>query len=153
MVKRLVSVRLAALLTTLVCLPVAAEELQFASDPGPALNIARALLGAERGEPLRDDEIVSIALVDLDNDGRRDIFAFADASYFCGSAGCIPRLYRLADGTSTWSELPIESDAMLNAAPLAWSVGEPDASGWRTLRLETEILSLSFGWTGEAYAN
>jgi hypothetical protein len=153
MVKRLVSVRLAALLTTFVCLPVAAEELQFASDPGPALNIARALLSAERGEPLRDDEIVSIALVDLDNDGRRDIFAFADANYFCGSAGCIPRLYRLADGTSTWSELPLESDAMLNAEPSAWSVGEADASGWRTLRLKTEILTLSFGWTGEAYAN
>ena len=64
-----------ALPLSLLASAVHAEPLEFSADPGPALNIARSLLGQERGDPLHDDEIVSITLIDLDNDGTRDIMA------------------------------------------------------------------------------
>lgn len=133
--------------------PALAQELEFSAAAGPALNIARQLMSAERGELLRDDETVSIALVDLDGDGRRDIFAFADASYFCGSAGCIPRLYRLADGSARWQEVPIETEATINGEPVNWSVGEADQSGWKTLGFDNGVVRLGFAWTGAAYSN
>lgn len=142
-----------ALTLSLVAAPALAEDLAFSAEAGPALNIARQLMGAERGELLRDDEIVSIALIDLDGDGRRDILAFADASYFCGSAGCIPRLYRLPDGSARWQELPIETEATINGEPADWSMGAPDASGWKTLGFDNGLVRLRFGWTGEAYSN
>lgn len=149
MVKRLALM----LATVLTAVPAFAEELEFSTEAGPALNIARQLMSAERGEQLRDDEIVSIALVDLDGDGRRDILAFADASYFCGSSGCIPRLYRLPDGSARWQELPIETEATINGEPANWSVGAPDASGWKSLGFDNGVVRLSLSWTGEAYNN
>lgn len=128
----------------------AAEPIEFTTT-GPAVNIARSLMSTERGEPLRDDEIVSVGLVDLDGDGTRDIFAFADASYFCGSAGCVPRLYRLERSTGKWSELPLESDTFINGEPAMWSTG-PVANGWLTLILAHPDFTLSFVWAGEGYA-
>ncbi len=132
---------------------IAAEAgpLVFSTEPGPALNIARTLMSEERGEPLRDDEVVSVSLVDLDEDGTSEIFAFADASYFCGSAGCIPRLYRLDRGTARWHELPIEAEAFINAAPENWSVAPAHAGPWSVLRLSTDVLNLYFAWNGEAF--
>lgn len=130
-----------------------AEPLEFSSAPGPALNIARALMGEERGTPLADDETLTVALVDLDGDGTRDIFAFADASYFCGTAGCIPRLYRLERDTGKWSELPIETGAFTNGDPSMWSVGDPDANGWRTLTFASSDMRLVLAWNGAAYSN
>lgn len=141
----------AALAALLLAGPVAAAEPIEFSTTGPAVDIARALMGAERGEPLRDDETVSVGLVDLDGDGTRDIFAFADASYFCGSAGCVPRLYRLERSTGKWSELPLESDTFINGEPAMWSTG-PVASGWLTLILAHPDFTLQFGWAGEGYA-
>lgn len=128
-----------------------AGPLSFSSEPGPALNIARTLMGEERGEPLHDDEIVSVALVDLDEDGTSEIFAFADASYFCGSAGCIPRLYRLDRGTARWRELPIEADAFINAAPENWAIAPAHAGPWSVLQLRTDVLNLYFAFNGEAF--
>lgn len=142
-----------ALVAGLLAAPALADDLAFSSEAGPALNIARQLMGAERGEMLRDDEVVSIALVDLDGDGRRDILAFADASYFCGSAGCIPRLYRLPDGSAQWQELPIVTEAMINGEPGNWSTGPADASGWKTLGFDNGVVRLNFAWTGESYSN
>lgn len=130
-----------------------AEPLDFSSEDSPALSIARNLMTQERGEAFAEGDTVSIALVDLDGDGTRDIFAFADSSYFCGSAGCIPRLYRLEASTAKWLELPINSEAMINGEPLMWSVGEPDSSGWRTLQFRNEVVTLEFHWDGEAYVN
>lgn len=130
-----------------------AEPLEFSSEEGPALNIARNLMTEERGEAFTEGESVSIALVDLNGDGTRDIFAFADSSYFCGSAGCIPRLYRLEASTAKWLELPIESDAIINGEPTMWSVGEPDSSGWRTLSFRNDVVTLEFHWNDEAYVN
>lgn len=130
-----------------------AEPLEFSMEAGPALDIARNLMTEERGEPFNDAETVTIALVDLDGDGTRDIFAFADASYFCGSAGCIPRLYRLEASEAKWLELPLESEAMLNGEPAMWSVGEADESGWRRLEFRNDVVTLEFHWNGEAYVN
>lgn len=141
----------AAALLALAGPALAAGPIAFSSEPGPALNIARALMGEERGEPLTDEEIVSIALIDLDEDGTSDIFAFADASYFCGTAGCIPRLYRLDRDTAKWTELPIETDAFINAAPENWSIAPAHAGTWKVLQLETDILRLYFAWNGEAF--
>lgn len=130
-----------------------AEPLEFSSDEGPALNIARNLMTQERGEAFSEGETVTVALVDLDGDGTRDLFAFADASYFCGSAGCIPRLYRLEASTAKWLELPIVSEATINGEPAMWTVGEPDSSGWRTLEFRNDVVTLEFHWDGEAYVN
>jgi hypothetical protein len=128
-----------------------AGPITFSSEPGPALNIARTLMGEEREEALRDDEIVSVTLVDLDEDGTSEIFAFADASYFCGTAGCIPRLYQLDRSTAKWHELPIETDAMLNSAPANWSIAPAKAGSWSVLEMKTDLLTLYFAWNGEAF--
>jgi hypothetical protein len=130
-----------------------AEPLEFSSDEGPALNIVRNLMAQERGEAFTEDETVSISLVDLDGDGTRDLFAFADSSYFCGSAGCIPRIYRLEASTAKWLELPIVSEATINGEPAMWTVGDPDSSGWRTLEFRNDVVTLEFHWDGEAYVN
>jgi hypothetical protein len=95
--------------------------------------------------------VVRIARVDFDGDGTADVFAFADASYFCGSAGCIPRLYRLGPAGADWQELAVEADDMINAEPENWSVLAADDSGWVRLELRTDALHLVFGWDGEAY--
>ena len=133
--------------------PALAEQLEFSSAEGPALNIARNLMTEERGEAFAEGDTVSIALIDLDGDGTRDIFAFADSSYFCGSAGCIPRLYRLEASTAKWLELPVVSEATINGEAKMWSVGDPDSSGWRTLEFRNEVVALDFHWDGEAYVN
>lgn len=127
--------------------------LEFSSEPGPALNIARAMMSAERGEPLGSDDPVSIALVDLDGDDTRDIIAFAEASYFCGSAGCIPRVYRLERETGKWSELPLESEAVINGEASMWAVGDRAASGWLDLVFTAPHVTLTFAWNGEAYSS
>lgn len=132
--------------------PALAGPLAFSSDPGPALDTARALMSEERGTPLTD-EVVSVALVDLDGDGTQEIFAFADASYFCGSAGCVPRLYRLEPGTGRWSELPIESEAFINGDPSMWTVGETGPGGWLDLVFAASDATLTFTWNGEAYTD
>jgi hypothetical protein len=132
---------------------LAAEPLEFSSEPGPALNIARTLMGEERGAPLHDDEIAQVALIDLDGDGTRDIFAFADSSYFCGTAGCVPRLYRLDRDTGQWHELPIESDTFLNGDPSMWSVGDKGPNGWLELKFTTSDIRIALTWNGSAYSN
>jgi hypothetical protein len=148
-VKRLI---LAATLTVAAS-PALADPLEFSSDPGPALNIARILLGQERGTPLGDDEKVTIALVDLDGDGTRDIIAFADASYFCGTAGCIPRLYRLERDTGHWSQLPIESGVFLNGEPSMWSTEGKGPDGWLNLLFSNSDMRIVLAWNGKAYSN
>lgn len=140
------------ILAGLIAPTLAAEPLEFSSEPGPALNIARTLMGEERGAAMRDDETMQVALIDLDGDGTRDIFAFADSSYFCGTAGCVPRLYRLERDTGQWHELPIESDTFLNGEPSMWSVGEKGPNGWLDLKFTTPDLKLTFEWNGKAYA-
>lgn len=142
---------LLAAVIALMAGPALAEPLEFSAADSPALNIARNLMTQERGEAFAEGESVSIALVDLDGDGTRDIFAFADSSYFCGSAGCIPRLYRLEASTAKWLELPITSEATINGEPAMWSVGDPDSSGWRTLEFRNEVVTLVFHWDGAAY--
>lgn len=136
-----------------VASPALADPLEFSSEPGPALNIARTLMGQERGEPLRDDETVSIALVDLDGDDTRDIIAFADASYFCGSAGCIPRIYRLERDTGKWSELPIETSVFLNGEPAMWSTEGNGPTGWLNLVFSNSDMRIVLAWNGSAYSN
>lgn len=133
--------------------PALAEPLEFSSEPGPALNIARSLLGQERGAPLTDAETVTIALVDLDGDGTRDIVAFADASYFCGTAGCVPRLYRLERDTGHWAQLPIDSGAFLNGEPSMWSTEGKGSEGWLNLLFSNSDMRIMLAWNGTAYSN
>jgi hypothetical protein len=142
-----------ALAALLVASPtLAAEPIEF-STTGPAVDIARTLMSEERGEPLHDDEIVSVGLVDLDGDGTRDILAFADASYFCGTAGCIPRLYLLNRDVGRWSELPIETGAFINGEPSQWAIAGKNASGWTDLVFTSSDVRLVLSWNGTAYSN
>lgn len=129
-----------------------AEPIEFSST-GPAVNIARTLMSQERGDPLHDDEIVSVGLVDLDGDGTRDILAFADASYFCGTAGCIPRLYLLDRDTGHWSELPIETGVVINGEPSQWAIAGKNAAGWTDLVFTSTDVKLVLSWNGSAYTN
>ncbi|MGV3491071.1 MAG: hypothetical protein ACO1OG_07080 [Devosia sp.] len=130
---------------------LAAGPIEFSSEPNPALSIARTLMGEEQGEPLEDDEVVTIALIDLDEDGTNDIFAFAETPYFCGTAGCVPRLYRLNRDTAKWEDLPFETDALINAAPENWSVAPAHAGTWKVLELRTDVVRLYFAWNGSAF--
>lgn len=147
---RLICLVMAVVATTSSAL---AGPLEFSSERGPALNIARTLMSAERGEPLGSDDPVSIALVDLDGDDTPDIIAFAEASYFCGSAGCVPRVYRLEPETGKWHELPLESEAVINGEPSMWAVGDRGASGWLDLVFTAPHATLTFAWNGAAYSS
>ena len=121
--------------------------LHFSAEPSPEHAVALALLEAERQEPIAP-ELVSIALVDLDQDGRDDLFAFADASYFCGSAGCIPRLYLVRD--NGWLEAPI--DGLVNGEPHMWTVADELHHGWLVLVFDGPGGRTKLAWDGEAYA-
>ena len=141
MVKRLIVA--AAILA--VASPALADPLEFSSEPGPALNIARTLLGEERGSPLKDDEKVTIALVDLDGDGTRDIIAFAE--------GSPPHIYRLDRDTGHWSRLPIETQLFLNGDPSMWSTEGKGPSGWLNLMFTNSDMRIVLAWNGTAYSN
>jgi hypothetical protein len=143
-----------ALLLGFSASPALAAEpgpLSFSSAPGPALNIARALLGEESGSPIAETALVQVALVDLDEDGTSEIFAIADAEPFCGTGGCVPRIYRLDAGTATWSALPIESEASLNSKPEHWSIAPAHAGTWSVLQMQTDAVRLYFAWNGTAF--
>ncbi len=145
-----------AALLAAISFPVAAAEpgqLSFSTDPGPAANIARTLMGAERGTPLLDDDVVEVALVDIDEDGTSEIFAFADSSYFCGSAGCVPRIYRLDRDTGKWNELPIETEAVINSEPANWSIAPAHAGNWSVLQMQTGVVRLYLAWNGTAFVS
>jgi len=137
--------------TALPAIAADAGPLEFSSAPGAALSIARTLLGEERGEPLTDDETVTIALTDLDEDGTRDIIAFADAAYFCETSGCVPRIYRLDQPTAKWTRLPFDTNVMLNSAPENWSIAPAHAGTWSVLEMSTPVLRLYFAWNGSAF--
>lgn len=136
----------------LIAAPALAAPLAFSDAPGPAINIARTLMGEEQGGPLPDDTKVSVAILDVDGDGTDEIFAFAQAPFFCGAAGCVPRLYRLDTSTMHWNTLPITADQPINGDASMWSIGAADSSGWMQLIFSPPGASRSFGWTGSSYA-
>lgn len=141
-----------ALAVALLAAPALAAPLEFSDAPGPAQNIARTLMNEERGTPMPDADKISVAILDLDGDGTDEIFAFADASYFCGSAGCVPRLYRLDTSTMHWDQIAFDTDEVINGDPSMWSLGDRSANGWVTFLFKGPDHPITFAWTGKAYA-
>ena len=148
MLHRTLSTRLLPWLAAgIVFVPASPPSRPPSTSPTPLAREGRrqTLLEAERGEPI-EDEYVSVARVDLNRDGADDIFAFADASYFCGSAGCIPRLY-VADGDG-WTEAPI--DELVNGEPPMWSIAPEPVNGWLALVFDGEGGRATLVWDGTA---
>jgi hypothetical protein len=121
--------RLAGLLALFATGPAAAQELVFSSTPSAGLAHAKAAMSEESGAP---NEFVSVAHVDFNKDGRDDIFAFSENSYFCGSAGCDPRIY-VATKKGGWQEVPIRGEVMTNSAPGMWFLTNSWVNDWRVL--------------------
>lgn len=127
------------ILTVLSASPAAAQGLKFSGEPSAARDVAERLMEAEMGEDI-ESAYVTVAEVDIDFDGRPEIFAFADWTYFCGSAGCVPRLY--ADTDAGWVEVEFGTDSFINSAPEMWSL-DPEPINGHVVFVLTKTASVS----------
>jgi hypothetical protein len=147
MVKR----ALAALL--LLAGPAAAAEvpvLNFTNVDSPSHFAARALMEQEMGAEI-GDEFVLITEIDLDFDGADEVFAFAYTDWFCGTAGCVPRIYS-PDGDG-WNEIQIGLNEFINSYPENWSVAPEPQNGHVALVLTESNFATTFVWDGTAYVS
>jgi len=85
------------------------------------------------------------AEADFDNDGRKDVLAFALNAYFCGSGGCGPRMY--LNGKKGWQTV----DIYALGEPENWSVLDETQNGYRKLAMTTPDEEQIFAWDGSAY--
>lgn len=127
-----------------------AQSLHFTNLDSPSHFAARALMEQEMGEPI-GDEFVLIAEIDLDFDGTDEIIAFAYTSWFCGSAGCVPRIYS-PDGDG-WREIEIGLDEFINGYPEHWSVAPDPQNGHVVLIFTKSSFTTTFVWGGTAYVS
>lgn len=129
----------------------------FSTDPDPALE--SAILDAS---PDYTREMVDVeggvgparyvhARVDLNGDGRDEVFAYLLGSIFCGTGGCNLLLFtEAAQGYALLNEFPL--------ARLPIVVAEEATSGWHDLlKLESgggaEATYLRYTWNGERYVS
>lgn len=148
----MVKVALAALLVSIAGPAAAAEAnaLDFTNLDSPSHFAARALMEQETGEAI-EDPFVMVAEIDLDFDGYDEIFAFAYTSWFCGTAGCVPRIYSPeGDG---WNEISIGIDEFINSYPENWSVAPEPYNDHVALVLTESNFTTTFVWNGEAYVS
>lgn len=82
----------------LVVLPLAAQEtgekVVLQTSASSDMSVARVLLERESGQPL-DRNAVSIDMFDLNDDNFPEMFAYANAPFFCPQGRCRPRLFAL----------------------------------------------------------
>ncbi len=125
-----------------------AQELVFSSAPSAGLAHAKAAMSEESGVP---NEFVSVAHVDFNDDGRDDVFAFSENSYFCGSSGCDPRIY-IATKKGGWQEVPIGGTVLANSAPGEWFLTNSWVNDWRVLALERNgVDEVVLSWENGVY--
>lgn len=146
-------VKLALATLLLVTAPAAAAEVQtlnFTNLDSPSHFAARALMEQEAGAAI-DDKFVLITELDLDFDGTDEIFAFAYTDWFCGTAGCTPRIYS-PDGDG-WNEIQIGLNEFINSYPENWSVAPEPQNGHVALVLTESEFTTTFVWDGAAYVS
>jgi hypothetical protein len=118
--------------------------LPFSNAPSSARDIAQSLMAAEAGAPI-EGERVSVSEVDLNADGEAEIFAYAQAPFFCAERGCLPRIFRKTGGE--WKNVLADDTGITRGSPANISlVGMPN-DGF------TDILlgSLLIEWDGATY--
>lgn len=131
----------------LVTTPAFSQQLEFSSAPSAGLDFAKAAMAAESGS---NTGSVSVAHVDFNGDGRHDVFAFSDSSYFCGSAGCDPRIYVATK--KGWKEVPILGDVMANSAPGEWFLTNSRVNDWQVLVVERNgVDAIALTWEDGVY--
>jgi hypothetical protein len=137
--------------------PVLADDLPtltYSNAATPGHDAAVALMNAELAsypdESRLSGEKVYSADVDIDMDGKPETLAFAQNTVFCGSAGCVPRLYRNADGV--WAEVDLGLNEFTNSEPGDWTVGKPQ-NGYVSLVLTESEFRTTFVWDGTAYVS
>lgn len=126
--------------------PVLAEinYLHFSNAPSPARDIAQGLMAAEAGAPIEGDR-VTVSEVDLDTDGTPEIFAYAQAPFFCAELGCLPRIFRKTGGE--WRNILADDTGITRGGPANISVIGMANGGFTDLLLGSVVLE----WDGEKY--
>ena len=85
------------------------------------------------------------AEADLNGDGRMDVVAFAEVSYFCGSGGCSPTL--LVASKKGWNEIPFNG----LSAPENWYLLDSSTNGFRKIAVLRDDNEEIYEWDGSAY--
>lgn len=119
-------------------------KLQFSNRQSESREIARRLLQEESGESIAGPD-VSIAEVDLNVDGYNEIFAYGQNSFFCGSAGCSPRIYEWYE--AGWFNILSDETGSTIGGPDAFTIARERRGGY------ADILygDFRFGWDGGNY--
>ncbi len=90
------------------------DYLAFSSEPSAALDVARGFFEATSGAPI-DPAVVTVAQLDLDGDGTREIIAYANAPAFCTPDGCAPSILH-REGTD-WQDILAKGVVRTRAVP------------------------------------
>lgn len=134
--------------------PAMAEQvptLHFSSAASPEHTAVKALMEKE-GSVTIQDKFLEIAPIDLDLDGTPELFAMAtNADYFCGDAGCVPRIYK-RDGNG-WKQIDIGLNDFINGDPADWSVERKPENGHLVLVLTESHFTSRYIWDGSAYSS
>ncbi len=141
---RLVPAFLAAAAVGQAAAQDAEGKLHFTNAQSESREIARRLLQEESGESIRGPD-VSIAEVDLNVDGYNEIFAYGHSSFFCGSAGCSPRIYQWFE--AGWFNILKDETGATIGGPDAFTIARERRSGY------SDILygDIRFGWNDGDY--
>lgn len=121
---------------------VAEDELVFSSDMTAGKVFALATMLARSG---RSELDFVAAEADFNGDGRTDVLAFAQQSYFCGSGGCSPLLFM---GTKKgWAEVSFNA----LSTPENWYLLDHKTKGYRDVVVIGDDSETVYVWDGEAY--
>ncbi|WDR03419.1 hypothetical protein PSQ19_04685 [Devosia algicola] len=125
-----------------VTAPLADEPLKFSSEMTGGKIYALANMLAQSG---RSDLNFTAAEADFNGDGRLDVLAFAQNSYFCGSGGCAPLL--MIANKKGWKAVPFNALSM----PENWYLLDSMRNGYRMVVVLGDESEQSYAWDGSAY--
>lgn len=121
---------------------VADDALVFTSDMTEGKIFALANMLAKSGSSELD---FVAAEADFNDDGRKDVLAFAQTSYFCGSGGCGPVM--MIATKNGWEEVPFNGLAM----PENWYLLDHRTKGYRDIAVLGDDSETIYRWDGGAY--
>jgi hypothetical protein len=141
----------AAIAVALAAPAVAAPALQFSTAVTPEHNAIKALMEKEGGVTI-EDKWLNIAPIDLDLDGTPELFVMAvNTDYFCGTAGCLPMIYKQDGGK--WTEIDLGMNEFINSQPSDWTVGDQLVNKHRVLIMTLSRVTSRFIWNAGAYSS